>query len=204
MVIFGLLVSADSVKAAPPVVSNVRAAQRAGTELVDVTTLVDAWAPIAPDNVLEAAALSAARGDLDRAGSYLTHYLDHDLKLFRLSDLALAIRLGKLEAVREVSRLGARTPVRLAARSAASVILAEHDGELAVACEGFRDAAERFGSLAMLPDRGRALTGLGRCLLALSETEEGVTRLKEARELWVSMKATPRIAEIDELLATVT
>ena len=56
-------------------------------------------------------------------------------------------------------------------------------------------------SLGCPPDEAYALTGLGRCLLALGETEEGVARLRESRAIWERLRATPRIAEIDALLA---
>ena len=56
----------------------------------------------------------------------------------------------------------------------------------------------------MAPDQAHALHGLGRCLLALGETQEGVARLREARALWEGMKAVPRIAEIDDLLASIS
>jgi len=58
---------------------------------------------------------------------------------------------------------------------------------------------ERFG---VVPERAYAFAGLGRCLLALGETDEGVARLRESREIWERLRATPRIAEIDVLLAT--
>jgi hypothetical protein len=67
----------------------------------------------------------------------------------------------------------------------------------------FEDAAERWSSFGVVTEEAFALHGLGRCLLAVGRTEEGVARLTESRELWVAMRATPRIAEIDELLATV-
>ena len=55
--------------------------------------------------------------------------------------------------------------------------------------------------LGYVPEHAHAVAGLGRCLLALGETEEGIARLMEARATWERLRATPRIAEIDALLA---
>jgi hypothetical protein len=52
-----------------------------------------------------------------------------------------------------------------------------------------------------VPEHAYAVGGLGRCLLALGETEEGIARLRESRAIWERLRATPRIAEIDALLA---
>jgi hypothetical protein len=50
--------------------------------------------------------------------------------------------------------------------------------------------------------QAHALAGLGRCLLALGEIEEGIARLRESRAIWDRLDAAPRIAELDALLAT--
>jgi hypothetical protein len=60
-----------------------------------------------------------------------------------------------------------------------------------------------FKGLQMAPDFAHALQGLGRCLLALGENDDGEASLRQARALWEQMKAKPRIAEIDKLLATI-
>lgn len=80
--------------------------------------------------------------------------------------------------------------------------LAEDRDELGAAREGYSAAAAIFETLGMAPNQAHALQGLGRCLLSLGETQEGVARLRETRALWKDMKAAPHIAEIDELLAT--
>ena len=41
-----------------------------------------------------------------------------------------------------------------------------------------------FKALEIAPERAYAQQGLGRCLLALGDTEEGVARLGDARALW--------------------
>ena len=100
-----------------------------------------------------------------------------------------------------LSREVARHPVEEASSLGAKAVLAEAKGEHAEARVWYTAAAEAFGVLEMAPDRAHALQGLGRCLLALGETDEGSARLLEARTLWKQMKAELRIAEIDERLA---
>ena len=85
----------------------------------------------------------------------------------------------------------------------ASAFLAEAKGELAAASEEYTAAAALLQALEAALDQAHALQGLGRCLLALGDIGEGTAHLREARALWDEMKATRRIAEIDDLLATI-
>jgi hypothetical protein len=87
---------------------------------------------------------------------------------------------------------------------AARAALAEAEGAARAAAEGYADAAALWTALGCVPEHAYALAGLGRCLLLLGETEEGIARLRESRGIWERLKATPRITEIDGLLATVT
>jgi hypothetical protein len=80
-------------------------------------------------------------------------------------------------------------------------MLAEAGGDLPAARNGFASAAEAFARFGNVPEQAHALAGLGRCLLALGETQEGIARLRESRAIWERLRATPRIAEIDALLA---
>ena len=77
------------------------------------------------------------------------------------------------------------------------------NGDLAAASEGYLTAAAMFEQVQMVPDQAHALEGLGRCLLYRGVRKDGVARLHAAGTLWEQLKATPRIAEIDELLASV-
>jgi hypothetical protein len=87
---------------------------------------------------------------------------------------------------------------------AAQAMVSEAVGETRSAADGYADAVARWAGFGMVPEEAYALAGLGRCLLLLGETEEGIERLREARAIWHRLRATPRIAEIDESLATVT
>ncbi len=84
--------------------------------------------------------------------------------------------------------------------AAAAAAIAEATGELAVARAHFEHAAEGFGRRGDVHERAHALAGLGRCLVGLGEREAGAAHLREAREAWVRLRATPRIADIDALL----
>ena len=114
----------------------------------------------------------------------------------------VALAVGQPGLVRElVDDREANLPDEVGSKAQALGLLAEHDGELATACERFRKAAEAFAGLGAKVDQAWSLQGLGRCLLKMGDIEEGRARLLEARDLWDAMKATLRIAEIDELLA---
>ncbi len=86
--------------------------------------------------------------------------------------------------------------------AAAGAHMAEHDGEFAEARRLFADAASAWAAFGVADEHAHALAGLGRCLLALGETGAGVARLQESRQIWERLKAKPRIAEIDVVLAT--
>ena len=83
----------------------------------------------------------------------------------------------------------------------AEALIAEADGDLPAARDGFASAAVAFARFGNVPEHAHAVAGLGRCLLALGETEEGIARLRESRAIWERLRAAPRIAEIDALLA---
>jgi hypothetical protein len=91
-------------------------------------------------------------------------------------------------------------PLAVAGRRCAEAMLAEAKGDYALGREGYVAVLETWRELGVVLEQAYTLAGLGRCLLALEETDGGVARLKEARALWVGMKASRRIAEIDELM----
>jgi len=122
-----------------------------------------------------------------------------------LSDLVrIAVRAGSTALARRALELSAvQGPLGTAETHTAEAELAEAEGRLADARAGYEDALGSWRALGRVVGEADVLLGLGRSLLAMGETDDGVSRLREARELWVGMKATPRIAEIDTLLATV-
>ena len=86
----------------------------------------------------------------------------------------------------------------------ANALLAEVDGDFLTAQREFERAEAAFAALGWVPYRAHALAGLGRCLVAMQDTRAGRSKLGEARDLWRRVDVKPRIAEIDELLATIS
>jgi class 3 adenylate cyclase/tetratricopeptide (TPR) repeat protein len=84
----------------------------------------------------------------------------------------------------------------------ARATLAEAEGATEAAAEDF-DRAASIVADPMFPEMlGHARAGLGRCLLALGKTVDGASELRAARVIFEELRATPRIAEIDEALAS--
>ncbi len=116
-----------------------------------------------------------------------------------------ALATGSLDlAVRLAADVEARTPYAEHAHVAANAALAEANGHHRTAASAYADAARRWGAFGVITEQAFALLGEGRCLLALRDTAEGIARLRESREIWKRLRATPRITEIDALLAAVT
>ncbi len=80
-------------------------------------------------------------------------------------------------------------------------ILEEAAGELAAAVELYDEAAAAWGEFGHALERGQALLGAGRCLVATGSSGPAVGRLREAREVFTGLGAPPLIAETDDLLA---
>ena len=83
----------------------------------------------------------------------------------------------------------------LSARAA----LAEADGALDRAAEGYDEAAARWADYGHQLERARALLGAGRCLLALGRPE-GRLRLQDARAALLALNARSLLAEADAAL----
>lgn len=113
------------------------------------------------------------------------------------------LRADAVDLARRALELGASSGPMLAIGAlAAEAMIAEAEGHLDAARLGFAQAAEAYARLGVVPERAYALVGLGRCQIALGETAEGVVRLRESRVIWECLRAVPRIAEIDAILAT--
>ena len=94
-------------------------------------------------------------------------------------------------------------PYREHASCAAEAILAEARGEVELAAERYAEAAERWDRFGVVPERGHALLGAGRCLLELG-TEGAETALKEARAIFERLRAGPALEEAEEHLDRLT
>jgi class 3 adenylate cyclase len=111
-----------------------------------------------------------------------------------------ALALGDTElATRLVDGLEPHTPLFEHALRAARAQLAEHRGEYTEAAALYADASRRWHQFGDAPERAYALLGQGRCLAALGKPESAAP-LREARELFASMRYKPALAETEALL----
>jgi tetratricopeptide (TPR) repeat protein len=111
-------------------------------------------------------------------------------------DLALAERLA--------SGFEPDLPYREHALCAARAILAEARGEAEEGARLYAEAAGRWELFGVVPERGFALLGEGRCLLALRRPAEAVEALRRAREVFSGLGAKPSLSETDALLEQAT
>jgi class 3 adenylate cyclase/tetratricopeptide (TPR) repeat protein len=108
---------------------------------------------------------------------------------------------GDLElAERLASGLEPVYPYREHALVTASAILAEARGQTEEAIRLYAEAAQRWESFGVVPERAFALLGRGRSLIALGRTVEAVEPLRHARGIFASLGAEPALAETDTLL----
>jgi hypothetical protein len=87
----------------------------------------------------------------------------------------------------------------LAARAA----IAEAEGALDQAAQGYDEAATRWADYGHQLERARALLGAGRCLLTLGRPE-GRLRLQDAHTALMALNAQPLLAEADAALSSTT
>jgi hypothetical protein len=80
-------------------------------------------------------------------------------------------------------------------------VIAEAEGRFEEALAAYRDAADRWLAYGSVPERGFALVGQGRCLVALGRTGEANQPLREARAMFAGLGAARLSAEVDDLLA---
>jgi class 3 adenylate cyclase len=145
-----------------------------------------------------------AQGEHDEAARILAEALDatpaHGVETLA-AVVRASVRAGQLDVARRALEIGTiPCALFLAEEVAAHAMLAEATGEQSAARLGYEEAVRLLTGLGYLPELAYALAGLGRRLLALGETAEGRARLGESRMIWDSLRATPRIAEIDALL----
>lgn len=114
----------------------------------------------------------------------------------------LAVAAGDMDLARRLLEANPGLPGRSENIAVADqAVLAEAGGRYEEALAGFRDAAERWAANGNVIERGRALLGVGRCLVALDRVAEGVDPLREARDAFSGLGATVLVADVDDLLA---
>jgi class 3 adenylate cyclase/tetratricopeptide (TPR) repeat protein len=82
----------------------------------------------------------------------------------------------------------------------AEAVVCEATGRVKEALALYAEVRESWKRRGSVVEEALALLGEGRCLLALGATEEGVERLRGARETFVGLGARPSIGELDELI----
>jgi class 3 adenylate cyclase/tetratricopeptide (TPR) repeat protein len=148
---------------------------------------------------------AVAEDDLDAAVSILGQALesgfpsgiDMPAELVRACLRAGAPDLARRAMAKGVKEGAIREVYSLLARA----MLDEAEGDLEAARREYATAAVALERHADVVEHAYALMGLGRCLLAVGETHDGVMRLRESREIWERLNAAARIAEIDALLS---
>ena len=161
---------------------------------------------------LEVAALVAWRlGDTDQAVQLIEEYEreTEGRPTWRAMYLPSLVRiLTSTDRVAHAERLiegaaeyGAR---RAGCLASARAIMTEGKGEVESAAALYDDAAARWAQFGHVLERAQALLGAGRCLIEMGRTGDAGRRLREARELFVSLDARPLIDETDQLLARAT
>jgi tetratricopeptide (TPR) repeat protein len=158
-----------------------------------------------------AALVRLAAGKRQPAGELLAELLQtpygREIPLFYafLSEaVRTAVAVGdRALAERLTSNFEAAYPYEQHALCAARAMVAEAQGETEVAAGLFADAATRWLGIGVVPERGFANLGQGRCLLALGRAPEAHEPLREAREVFAKLDAKPALAETDALLLRV-
>jgi tetratricopeptide (TPR) repeat protein len=120
----------------------------------------------------------------------------------QLPDLArLCVATGRVELAGDlIDQVQLPTARHRHARLTAQAVIAESSGHLDQAARAYRQAAARWAAYGHLFERGRALLGLGRCLL-LQRRPEAEQHLQEARAVFTRLDAQPLLAETDHLLS---
>jgi class 3 adenylate cyclase/tetratricopeptide (TPR) repeat protein len=117
-----------------------------------------------------------------------------------------ALALGRIDLAKDVATLerhsfGVNDP---AAQRSYDAMMAEAEGRLDEAIEGFRGAVEAWRKLGEPYEHGMAALGLGRCLVASGNRTQAEEALAEAREIFQRLQAAPALAETDALLQQAT
>jgi tetratricopeptide (TPR) repeat protein len=96
------------------------------------------------------------------------------------------------------------TPYAHHALQAATATLTEAHGDHQQAADRYADAAKRWEHLGVTPEHAYALQGHGRCLTTLGQPDQATPVLRQARDLFDQLGATPAITETDTLLQHAT
>ncbi|MDP9222962.1 MAG: AAA family ATPase, partial [Actinomycetota bacterium] len=107
-------------------------------------------------------------------------------------------------AERLVAEHDSSYPITVHVLATVNAALAEADGDLEIAAEGYAEAAEGWRQFGVAPERAFALLGRGRCLTALRQVADSKKALETAGEIFGALGAVSALAETDELLRQAT
>jgi hypothetical protein len=110
-----------------------------------------------------------------------------------------AIGCGAIGLAQRLADLEPRSSYHEHAICASHAVVAEGNRELESARDLYAEAARRWKQFGVVPERAFALLGQGRCLVTLRRPE-AVAVLREARDIFASLGATPSLDEVDGLL----
>jgi class 3 adenylate cyclase/tetratricopeptide (TPR) repeat protein len=79
-------------------------------------------------------------------------------------------------------------------------IMAETQGEAEQGGRLYREASERWAGYGNVVERGHCLLGAARCLVGLGRPNEAVGHLRDARDVFVGVRAEPLVMEVDAWL----
>jgi tetratricopeptide (TPR) repeat protein len=162
---------------------------------------------IAPATLL-LAEFRRSRGDDDGARAALGTFMEstEPSPNFRALFMPVAVRsmvaLGDIDGAEKMipDHSDASTARHRVSLLTARAVVAEARGDLEGALDGYREAAELWGTHGFRLELGLTLTGAGRCLLQLGRREEAIQALAGSREVLTPLRAAPALSEIDELL----
>jgi tetratricopeptide (TPR) repeat protein len=157
---------------------------------------------------LSSAALAlAAAGRLRRAHTVLTEFERHPEARADRYQYALALPELVRTAIacadiglarRLVTGVEPLYPPQESALLAARAAVTEADGDLAHAVRLYERAVDGWRRLVYVPELAFALLGLGRCRWALGE--DGSIVLREAREIFTKLNASPLVEAVDRVI----
>ena len=132
---------------------------------------------------------------------HVPHVQETGLFLSHAPDLArTAIACGRVEVAEWVLNTPEpELPLHQHVLASARGAVAEARGDLPAAVDLYTEAARRWQAFGNVPERGHALLGQGRCLLALARPGADAP-LRETRALFAGVGARPFVAEADALL----
>lgn len=149
----------------------------------------------------DSAAVVEALGEIDQITSRTTGLIGS----FAADVVRLAVASGDLDLARRLLKANPGLPGRSEnIVVTGQALLADAEGRPEDALAGFRDAVERWTAHGHVVERGQALLGVGRCLVAIGRVGEAADPLREARDMFAGLGAKLLVAEADDLLAQTT